>query len=400
MKRFARKYIEFIGQRDVAPLLAVALLTRMPVGMIGFAMLMYLREALGDFARAGAAVGIEFVGVAVAAPIVGRLVDRKGARIPLIVTGIVQPLALAAVLLAARNAMPYWVIATGAAIAGLFAPPVTTLTRTAWRHRFEREEDRRTAFSLDAVMIELNFTVGPAIVATILATAGRTAAFATTIVSVVISAAIFLASPAMRYFKRGEDVERHMFGPLTEPRLWLLFTVTFGITLSFGQLEVGYPAYATALAMPAFAGVLLAVNSVGSALGGAIFGGLHLETPVERQLAAVLAVMSIPVALHAFVAAPVMLCVVAFLAGAFIAPSIACQSVLVSRLAPSRYATEAFTWSGTFILTGLGAGMTLGGYIVEHIGLPYVFVVGAVVVAAVSLVALQIGAPRGQPAQA
>ncbi len=400
MKRFARKYIEFLGQRDVVPLLAVALLARMPVGMIGFSMVMYLREALGDFTRAGAAVGIEFVGIAVAAPIVGRIVDRRGARVPLIVTGIVQPLALAAVLLSAKYALPFWTVATSAAIAGLFAPPVTTLTRTAWRHRFEREDDRRTAFSLDAVMIEMNFTVGPAIVASILAAASATAAFATVIASVLVSTSIFLASPAMRYFNAGEDVERHPLGPLTEPRLWLLFLCTFGITLCFGQLEVGYPAYATSLAMPAFAGVLLAVNSIGSALGGAIFGGLHLRTPVERQLAAVMWLMSIPVALHAVAGTPFAFGVVAFFAGVFIAPSIACQSVLVSRLAPSRYATEAFTWSGTFILTGLGAGMSLGGYLVEHVGLRSGFVTGAAVVAVMAFVALQVGAQRAHPARA
>jgi len=400
VKRFTRKYIDFIGQRDVAPLLAVALVSRMPVGMIGFAMVMYLREALGDFARAGAAVGIEFVGVAIAAPVVGRIVDRRGARIPLIVTGIVQPLALAAVLASAKQGLPFWMIAACAAIAGLFAPPVTTLTRTAWRHRFEREDDRRTAFSLDAVMIEINFTIGPAIIASILAAAGATIAFATTIVFVVISVIVFVSSPAMRYFRAGEEAERHLFGPLTEPRLWMLFSVTFGITLCFGQLEVGYPAYATALAMPAFAGVLLAVNSVGSALGGTIFGGLHFKAPVERQLAAAMGLMSIPVALHALAGTPAVFGVVAFMAGFFIAPSIACQSVLVSRLAPSRYATEAFTWSGTFILTGLGAGMSLGGYLVEHVGLRAGFITGAAVVASMALVALQIGTPRAEPARA
>ena len=55
-----------------------------------------------------------------------------------------------------------------------------------------------------------------------------------------------------------------MLGPLTEPRLLLVFVTTFGLTLAFGQLEVGYPAYATALAMPALAGALLAINSIGS----------------------------------------------------------------------------------------------------------------------------------------
>src|SRR5207253_4956747 len=48
VNRFARNYIDFIRQPDVARLLAVALLARMPVGMVGFAMLMFLREALGN----------------------------------------------------------------------------------------------------------------------------------------------------------------------------------------------------------------------------------------------------------------------------------------------------------------------------------------------------------------
>ena len=46
---------------------------------------------------------------------------------------------------------------------------------------------------------------------------------------------------------------------------------------------------------------------------------------------------------------------------------------LVSRLAPPKYATEAFTWSSTFIVSGLGAGMAVGGYLAEHAGLPTMF---------------------------
>jgi predicted MFS family arabinose efflux permease len=82
--------------------------------------------------------------------------------------------------------------------------------------------------------------------------------------------------------------------------------------------------------------------------------------------------------------------VVAFLAGALIAPSIASQSVLVSRLAPSKYATEAFTWSTTFIVSGLGAGMALGGFLVEHVSLRAAFATGSAIVAAMALLALTI----------
>ena len=400
MKRFTQKYVEFVRQPDVVRLLLVALLTRMPVGMVGFAMLMYLRESLGNFALAGSAVGIHFIAMAAVAPVVGRIVDRHGPRKPLIVTGVVQPLALLAILASAKMGLSFPVVAACAALAGMFASPITTLTRTTWRHRFEREDDRRTAFALDAVMIEINFTVGPAIVATILATAGATAAFATAIAAVVAAVLIFMASPALRYFKRSEVRERHMLGPLTEPRLLLVFVTTFGLTLAFGLLEVGYPAYATALAVPALAGVLLSVNSIGSALGGALFGGLRLKAPVERQYACVVGLMAVPLLLHALVSEPVAFAVVAFFAGASIAPSIAAQSVLVSRLAPAHYATEAFTWSATFIVSGLGAGMAIGGLLVETTGLRSAFVFGSAVVAAMAMIALFIGTPAAAPARA
>ena len=56
-----------------------------------------------------------------------------------------------------------------AALAGAFLPPISVLTRTMWRHRFDDERTRIIAFSLDGVLIELAFTVGPMIVATLLA---------------------------------------------------------------------------------------------------------------------------------------------------------------------------------------------------------------------------------------
>jgi MFS family permease len=290
--------------------------------------------------------------------------------------------------------MGYATVAACAAFAGAFASPITTLTRAAWRHRFESEEDRRTAFALDSVMIEINFTLGPAIVAGFLATLGATAAFGFAIAVVVIAFAIFLASPTLRYFKRSASIRRSLLGPLGEPRLILLFTATFGNALCYGLLEVGYPAYATTLGLPALAGALLAVNSLGSATGGGLFGGLHFKAPVERQFACVMALMALPVLLHAWVSVPVAFGAVAFLAGALIAPSIACQSVLVSRLAPSHYATEAFTWSSTFIVSGLGAGMALGGFLVETTGYRSVFATGAAVVATMAVVALLVTAPR------
>ncbi|APV51860.1 hypothetical protein BWI17_20600 [Betaproteobacteria bacterium GR16-43] len=400
MQHFFRRYLEFLRQPDVATLMGVALFARMPIGMVGFAMLMFLREHLGSFTLAGSASGIFFLSMAIAAPVQGRLIDRIGPRLPLIVTGIVQPLALASVIAVALAGFSFAYVALATAVAGAFAQPITVITRTIWRHRFERDDDRRTAFSLDAVLIELNFTVGPALTAAILAAFGSTAAFGLAIAVVIASSLIFQFSPALRYFRREPPAERHLLGPLTEPRLWLLFVTTFGLTTSFGLLEVGYPGYGTLLAMPALAGVLLAVNALGSATGGAIFGGLHLTWPMERQYAVAVGLMALPLFLHVLVADhPVLFGVVAFIAGMMIAPSIASQSVLVSRLAPAKYATEAFTWSSTFIVCGLGAGMALGGVLIETYGIRTAFACAGAIVLAMSLLAFLLPvAASGQPA--
>jgi MFS family permease len=401
MKRIARKYVEFIRQPDVARLLLVALLTRMPIGMVGFSMLMYLRESLGNFALAGSVVGMNLIALAAAAPIQGRLIDRLGPRRPLLVTGTVQPLALVGVLVSASSGAGYWTVAFFAALAGMFASPITTLTRTMWRHRFEREDDRRTAFALDAIAIEVNFTLGPAIIAALLAWVDARTAFAVAIAVVVASVAIYLASGVLTLFRKAEVAERHLLGPLTEPRLWLVFIVTAGLAVCFGLLEVGYPAYATFMLAPALGGLLLAVNSVGSVIGGAIYGGMHFRMPVERQLACTMGLMAVPLCVHALVQTPTIFTVTALVAGGLIAPSIAAQSVLVSRFAPSKYATEAFTWSSTFIVSGIGAGMALGGAMVETVGLRPTFAVGAAILAAMALFALlTMSPPAAQEARA
>lgn len=394
MKRFARKYIDFVRQPDVAPLLAVALFARMPVGMMGFAMLMYLRDALGDFARAGSAVGIEFVTMALAAPIQGRLIDRHGPRRLLVITGVLQPLMLLGILASPKLGWPFPVLVAFAVLAGMLAPPITTLTRTMWRNMFEREEDRRTAFALDAVMIEVNFVLGPAIMAAILASIGSTPAFALAIVAVGMAVIIFLSSRAPGQFKRIHGVERHFLGPLTEPRLLLVFAATFGEAMAIGMLEVGYPAYGVALAAPAIGGMLLSMNSLGSAIGGAAYGGVHFRARIERQFAATLGLMSIPLVLHAVAPTTLLFATAAFFAGALIAPSIASQSVLVSRLAPAHYATEAFTWSSSCIVAGIGIGEAVGGLIVETRGLRTAFVVAGVIAACMALLAFAIPEQR------
>ncbi len=141
-------------------------------------MLMHVRALTGSFALAGLTVGVDLAASAIVAPVLGRIIDRRGPRAVMLVTGIVCPLALVCILLADRLALSAAGLVAAAAIAGAFAPPITVLTRTVWRYRFDDPDERRTAFALDAVLIELAFTLGPMLVAALLAVASPRVAFA------------------------------------------------------------------------------------------------------------------------------------------------------------------------------------------------------------------------------
>jgi predicted MFS family arabinose efflux permease len=102
----------------------------------------------------------------------------------------------------------------------------------------------------------------------------------------------------------------------------------------------------------------------------------------------------LPLLLHAWVNHLVLLGLVAFIAGATIAPSIAAQSVLISRMAPQKYATEAFTWSSTFIVSGIGAGMAAGGALAETYTARMPFIIAALVMASMAGLALLLNVKR------
>ncbi|MEP7156012.1 MAG: MFS transporter [Betaproteobacteria bacterium] len=388
-------YRVFLRLPDVPAMIATAWLSRMPIGMNALAILLFMRENLGNFQLAGSIVGTFFVAMAIAAPVQGRLVDRIGPRLPLIVTGVLQPLLLTALFIATINGAPVPALMVIAAASGAFASPVTILTRTTWRHRFEDENNRKMAYSIDSIMIEINFTIGPLLVAAITAASSARYALATVIAISCITVLIFFASPILKYWKLEAPIERHFLGPLTDGKLVALFSLTFGMTFCFGLMEVGYPAYGAAIHWVAFGGVLLALNAIGSAVGGFLYGALHSTYSLERQFTIALAIMSAPLFLQSVVDQHALFALVAFLAGVCIAPALTAQTLLVSRLAPAKYATEAFTWSSTFIVTGLGVGMAAGGAISEnyHVKAPFVLA-GAIIALMAALSLLMRPAPK------
>jgi len=112
----------------------------------------------GSYAAAGAASMVMTIGMGVGAPLLGRMVDRRGLKPVLLLTGTSE-----AVYWTSAPFLPYPVLlGTTFLFGGLLSVPVFSVIRQAVAARVPQEQ-RRQAFALDSMIVELVFMVGPAL---------------------------------------------------------------------------------------------------------------------------------------------------------------------------------------------------------------------------------------------
>ena len=390
MPSLPARYAALLAAPGVPRFVALSFFMRLPLGTVGLGTLLHVREITGSIAFAGSVVGAMLVASAAAAPIQGRLIDRHGPRGVLLATGSVAPFALAAILLARPLGLSQSALFAAAVVAGAFSPPITVIVRTLLRARFAEGPLRQSAFALDAVLLELAYTAGPLAIAAAIALGSTTAAMAIALLFLGLAVPLLFVSGGLGWHRRDAPGPRRLAGPLAEPRLLRLYAATFALCTAFGALEVGYPGFARAAGDDPWGPLLIALSSIGSALGGLAYGGMHVRTPLPRQLPVAMALLALPLLAHLPVGNPWVLAPLAVVAGTLIAPAMTVVSLLVSRYAPAGSTTEAFTWSSTAIISGVGGGMSLGGVLVEHIGANGAFGLAAAAALTGSAIALSL----------
>jgi len=117
--------------------------------------------------------------------------------------------------------------------------------------------------------------------------------------------------------------------------------------------------------------------SAGSALGGLAYGSRAWHLPLARQFAAALALTAAGLAVLAAPWQPWVFAVWSLLAGVAIAPALIIQSMLVTKTAATEHSTEAFTWTTSALLAGVGIGLAFGGILLERLPWSAAFVAGA-----------------------
>ena len=109
----------------------------------------------------------------------------------------------------------------------------------------------------------------------------------------------------------------------------------------------------------------LGLMSLGSAIGGIAYGGRTWHAPLARQFSVALAIVGAGLAILAIDWTPWPFAALCVLAGVAIAPGLIVQSMLTARMARPEHATEAFTWTTSALLAGVGIGLAAGGALLE-----------------------------------
>jgi MFS family permease len=362
-----RKYREVLSPPGARSALLASLFGRVALGMAGLAILLLVRKATGSYADAGFVSAAYAVSFAIAAPSRARAADRRGPARILQATGVLQPLAFALLVVLADLHVATPVMALAAVLIGVTVPPLGSVMRALWGDLVDGRQ-LPTAYSLESVVVELCFVVGPLVVGALAVLAPEAGVVASGLVAGGGALAL-AANPRVRAVVPHEARPTSLLGPLVNPVVRACLLNVLWIGTGFGTIEVGVLAFVEEHGQSrSAAGLVLAVWSFGSILGGLVYGGLHLASPAARQLPLLVTVNGLAAVLPVLSPGVVVLGLLLVAAGSTIAPFSACNSVLLGGNAPRGTVTEAFAWNGSMIFGGAAMGTAIAGVLVDTYG--------------------------------
>lgn len=401
-----KPYRDALALPGIRSLLFVAILARVPVMAATVTLTLHVVLDLGrGYAAAGLVGAALTVGAAVGAPWLGRLVDRHGLRPVLALSTVAE-----GVFWAAAPVLPYPALLGAAFFGGLLTLPVFSVVRQSIA-AITPMHQRRQAYALDSMSVELSFMVGPAL-AVLMATAvsPRITMLAVGIGIVLSGVALFALNPPIRAHDEGpaaadQRIPRRQW--LTS-RLVTVLAASAAATLVLGGTDVSVVALLRDAGQVEFTGLVLTMWGVYSLVGGFAYGAA--TRPISPLvLLAGLGLATVPVGLAG--GQWWLLCLTLVAAGALCAPTLAATADAVSRLVPPSVRGEAMGLHGSAMTVGLAIGAPLAGAVIDATGPAWGFAATGALGAAVALVAFlaapgrarrdqPVGLPPAEPALA
>jgi predicted MFS family arabinose efflux permease len=136
--------------------------------------------------------------------------------------------------------------------------------------------------------------------------------------------------------------------------------------LGLGAFDVSVPAFAVQHGAASLGGVLLAIGSAGSLVGGALYGARRWRTGVRARLAWCAAVSAVlllgPAASHVLW----LMAAALFVACAPLSATLTTGYLFADERAPAARSTEAFALVGLALNAGVAVGNAVAGRLVSH----------------------------------
>lgn len=351
-------------------------IARLPVSMVGIGILMYVEAERGSYTIAGAVSGSISIASALGGPLSSRLVDKLGQHrvLPIQILLIVLCSMALVVLIPSDVPAPYlFIFSIGS---GLAYPSIGALVRSRWTALLVSGPVLLTAFSIESIIDELIFIVGPTIAAT---TSVKLHPAAPQIIAMCLltGGGLWLASMRSTEPPINKHQGKHGKPVILQNGLIYMWGVHIAIGMFFGAVETSIIAFTKLAGQPIYGGIVMAIWAFGSLLGGFVYGGLHFKSALHNQLIVVTLLLVPATAAMIFVESILMLALLSIAAGIGISPLLIASAAITQRRSPLGRTTEAIASMYAGISLGFAFAAAMAGWLIDNRGTSYSFALGA-----------------------
>ena len=351
-------------------------IARLPISMVGIGVLMYVEAERGSYAIAGAVSGSIAITAAIGGPLSSRLIDKLGQHRVLPIQILIIAISSIALIVLIPSSVPAPYLFIFSIGSGIAYPSIGALVRSRWTALLVSGPILLTAFSLESIIDELIFIVGPTIAAT---TSVKIHPAAPQVIAIFLLAGGGLWLASMRSSEPPINTKPGKPGKpvILQNGLIYLWGVHIASGVFFGAVETSIIAYTKIAGKPIYGGIVIALWSFGSLIGGVVYGGMHFKSPLHKQLIVVSFLLVPATAAMVFVDSIFMLALLTIAAGIGVSPLLIASAAITQRRSPIGRTTEAIASMYAGIGLGAAFALAMAGWLIDNRGTSYAFALGA-----------------------
>lgn len=357
-------YREIVRHSHAFPTFGYGMVGRIPVAMNTVALVFLISSVRDSFLLAGIASSFYTLCGAIFGPRIGRLADRLGTRVVLPPITAINALSIIGVVFFSSRSVPLLLLFS--ALAGATMPSFGSYTRTRWSRTIKEKRELGVALSLESVLDETAFVVGPALAGFLFSFYGSESPLLAGIVFTIIGG-VGLAITSLDH--AAPDAAEKFHGGLLGIKYVksLLFSL-IALGLLFGSNFVVILAVAKENDRAAEGGIWVGLYPIGSLLAGLIYGLVHWKSSNAIRYTLALAFMTASTSAILFYQNIDTIVYFIILSGIGIAPALIAANAHLKELVPLSRLNEAFSLLGASLSIGITLGSTLSGMLVDRFG--------------------------------